>query len=49
VVTDQFTRRGLGVEIDTSLPGERIMRVPRRLVAVWGKPVMIVFDNGRRN
>jgi hypothetical protein len=48
-VRDQFTRRGLGVEIDTSLPGERIMRVPRRLVAVWGKPVMFVFDNGRRN
>lgn len=26
-VEDQFTRRGLGVEIDTSLPGRRILRV----------------------
>ena len=45
-VEDQFTRRGLGVEIDTSLPGRRIVRVLDRLVAAWGKPSMIVSDNG---
>jgi putative transposase len=45
-VEDQFTRRGLGVEIDTSLPGRRIVRVLDRLVAVWGRPAMIVSDNG---
>ena len=45
-VEDQFTRRGLGVEVDTSLPGRRIVRVLDRLVAVWGKPAMIVSDNG---
>jgi putative transposase len=45
-VEDQFTRRGLGVEVDTSLPGRRIVRVLDRLVAIWGKPVMIVSDNG---
>ena len=45
-VEDQFTRRGLGVEIDTSLPGRRIVRVLDRLVAMWGKPQMIVSDNG---
>ena len=45
-VEDQFTRRGLGVEIDTSLPGRRIVRVLERLVALWGKPTMIVSDNG---
>jgi len=45
-VEDQFTRRGLGVEIDTSLPGRRIVRVLDRLVALWGKPAMIVSDNG---
>jgi putative transposase len=45
-VEDQFTRRGLGVEVDTSLPGRRIVRVLERLVAVWGKPEMIVSDNG---
>jgi putative transposase len=45
-VEDQFTRRGLGVEIDTSLPGKRIVRVLERLVGLWGKPAMIVSDNG---
>ncbi len=45
-VEDQFTRRGLGVEIDTSLPGRRIVRVLDRLVAAWGRPAMIVSDNG---
>jgi len=45
-VEDQFTRRGLGVEIDSSLPGRRIVRVLDRLVAIWGKPAMIVSDNG---
>ena len=45
-IEDQFTRRGLGVEIDTSLPGKRIVRVLDRLVAIWGKPEMIVSDNG---
>ena len=45
-VEDQFTRRGLGSEVDTSLPGARIVRVLDRLVAIWGKPAMIVSDNG---
>jgi len=45
-VEDQFTRRGLGVEVDTSLPGRRIVRVLDRLVAEWGKPALIVSDNG---
>lgn len=45
-VEDQFTRRGLGVEVDTSLPGKRIVRVLDRLVALWGRPAMIVSDNG---
>ena len=45
-VEDQLTRRGLGVEVDTSLPGTRVARVLDRLVAQWGKPSMIVSDNG---
>ena len=36
-VEDQFTRRGLGVEVDTSLPGRRIVRVLDRLVADLGQ------------
>ena len=43
---DQYTRRGLGVEIDTSLPGTRTLRVLDRLVALWGKPARIVSGNG---
>lgn len=45
-VEDQYTRRGLVTEVDTSLPGTRVVRVLDRLVAVWGKPAMIVSDNG---
>ncbi len=45
-VEDQFTRAGLCTEVDTSLPGSRIVRVLDRLVAAWGKPRMIVSDNG---
>lgn len=45
-VEDQFTRRGLGLEVDTSLPGARIVRVLDRLVAEWGKPAMIASDKG---
>jgi putative transposase len=45
-VEDQFTRQGLGVEVDTSLPGRRIVRVLDRLVGLWGKPALIVSDNG---
>ena len=45
-VEDQFTRRGLGSEVDTSLPGARIVRVLDQLIAMWGKPAMIVSDNG---
>jgi putative transposase len=45
-VEDQFTRAGLCAEVDTSLPGSRIVRVLDRLVTAWGKPQMIVSDNG---
>jgi putative transposase len=45
-VEDQLTRRGLAAEVDTSLPGARVVRVLDRLVAAWGKPAMIVSDNG---
>ena len=45
-VEDQFTRRGLAAEVDTSLPGARVTRVLDRLVTTWGRPAMIVSDNG---
>jgi putative transposase len=45
-VEDQLTRTGLVAEVDTSLPGLRIVRVLDGLVAEHGKPAMIVSDNG---
>jgi putative transposase len=45
-VEDQFTRAGLAIEVDTSLPSARIVRVLDRLVAEHGKPAMIISDNG---
>ena len=46
-VEDQLTRTGLVAEVDTSLPGGRVVRVLDGLVAEHGKPAMIVSDNGR--
>ena len=45
-VEDQLTREGLGIEVDTSLPGARVARALDRIVAERGKPEMIVSDNG---
>ena len=45
-VEDQLTRTGLVAEVDTSLPGRRVLRVLDGLVAEHGKPAMIVSDNG---
>lgn len=46
VVIDEFTREALAIEVDTSLPGERIVRVLERVVAERGRPQAIVADNG---
>jgi len=46
VVIDDFTRECLALVIDTSLPGRRAAWELERLVAVRGKPLMIVSDNG---
>jgi putative transposase len=45
-VEDQLTRKGLVADVDTSLPGRRIARIPDGLVAEYGRPGMIVSDNG---
>jgi len=45
-VEDQLTREGLGTEVDTSLPGKRVVRALDAIVAERGKPAMIVSDNG---
>lgn len=45
-VVDVFTREALAIEVDTSLPGGRVVRVLERLVAERGVPDEIVLDNG---
>ena len=45
-VVDIFTREALAIEVDTSLPGGRVVRVLERLVTERGGPDEIVLDNG---
>lgn len=45
-IVDDCTRESPGMVVDFSLPGERVVRELDRIVADWGKPVMIVTDNG---
>jgi putative transposase len=41
-----FTREVLAIEVDTSLPGGRVVRVLERLAIEHGAPDEIVLDNG---
>lgn len=45
-VLDEGMREALAIEIDTSLPGERVVRVLERLCDWRGKPQAIRCDNG---
>jgi putative transposase len=45
-VIDAFTRECLGIEVDTSLPGARVVRVLDRLVWDYGLPATLRVDNG---
>ncbi len=45
-VVDVFTREALAIEVDTSLPGGRVVRVLERLAEERGAPDEIVLDNG---
>ncbi len=45
-VVDVFTREALAIEVDTSLPGARVVRVLERLAGQRGAPDEIVLDNG---
>jgi putative transposase len=46
-VEDVFTREGLAIEVDTSLPGTRVVQVLERLEAERGAlPQEIILDNG---
>jgi len=45
-VLDDFSRRRLAAEVDTSLPGLRVCRVLEQLVSHHGKPEALLVDNG---
>jgi putative transposase len=45
-IVDDLSRECRAIEVDTSLPGIRVVRVLDRLVADHGKPDGIVMDNG---
>jgi putative transposase len=45
-VEDVFTREALAIEVDTSLPGGRVVHVLDRVVGQRGVPEEIVLDNG---
>jgi putative transposase len=45
-VLDDFNREGLGMEVDFSLPAERVIRSLNRIIEWRGKPGTIRVDNG---
>jgi putative transposase len=45
-VIDDFNREALWIEVDTSLPAERVVRVLEQLLFWRGKPAHLRMDNG---
>jgi putative transposase len=45
-VIDDFNRESLAIEVDTSLPSLRVIRVLKDIIAKRGKPANIRTDNG---
>jgi putative transposase len=45
-IIDDYNRESLWIEVDTSLPSPRVIRVLERLVEMRGKPNRIKVDNG---
>jgi putative transposase len=43
---DDFNREGLGIEVDVSLPAERVVRSLDRIIEWRGLPIAIRVDNG---
>lgn len=48
-VIDDFNREALAIEIDFSLPSERVIRVLKQVIAWRGRPWKIRCDNGPEN
>jgi putative transposase len=45
-VIDDFNREGLGIEVDFSLPSERVIRSLEHIMEWRGRPNKIRCDNG---
>ena len=45
-VIDDYNREGLGIEVDLSLPSERVIRALNQIIEWRGKPLQIRCDNG---
>ena len=45
-VIDNYNREGLTVEVDTSLPSQRVIRALEQVIEWRGKPDAIRCDNG---
>jgi putative transposase len=45
-VLDEGVREALAIEIDTSLPAERVVRTLTQLIAWRGRPKALRLDNG---
>ena len=45
-VLDEGVREGLAIDVDTSLPADRVIRVLEQVVAWRGRPQAIRLDNG---
>jgi len=45
-IVDDFTRECLAIEVDTSLPGSRVVAVLERLADIRGLPASITVDHG---
>lgn len=45
-IIDDFNRESLAIEVDTSLPALRVIRVLNRLILQRGKPANLRTDNG---
>ena len=48
-VIDDYNREALGIEIDFSLPSERVIRVLKQIIEWRGRPNIIRSDNGPEN
>lgn len=48
-VIDDFNREVLGIEIDFSLPSERVIRALKQIIGWRGNPLLIRCDNGPEN